>query len=108
MNAKKIYSQALHDLDCNIITTEEFNKRTKILENMIPVTQEFLDQWKHNSTKVEVVRCKDCIHRPIAFINSEESHNMFFPDNRCPYSSINPCNSWYMHSEWFCGNGEKE
>ena len=57
----------------------------------------------------EVVRCKDCIHRPI--INGPRSIGGFglrFPDFKCPCRCDDPYYSWMPNDNWFCGNGEKE
>ena len=61
---------------------------------------------------VEVVRCKDCIHRPIK--DSEEIHNVCPPldnhryeDYTCP--CLNEDDGWYSwcpSDEWFCAEGK--
>ena len=59
---------------------------------------------------VEVIRCKDCIHRPT--INDPRAIGGFglrFPDDsKCPCRCDDGYYSWMPNDNWFCGNGEKE
>ena len=55
---------------------------------------------------VPVVRCKDCIHRPIG---DPCKHNVQPPkenDYRCPCLCEDDWYSWTPTDDWFCGNGE--
>lgn len=76
-------------------------------------------QWKERLQKkserskelVEIVRCKNCIHRPI---KGEDTHDIDPPQNSRGYVDYTcPClneddywYSWYPSDEWFCANGE--
>lgn len=55
----------------------------------------------------ELVRCKDCKHRPIK--TGEDDDDIEFPDAKC--ICANPDDdwySWYPDDDWFCGNGERK
>ena len=57
---------------------------------------------------VEVVRCKDCKHKPIA---SGVNHEVItFPeeDYKCPCRCEDFWYSWMPDDNWFCGNGERK
>lgn len=55
---------------------------------------------------VEVVRCKDCIHKPTG---SGVNHDITFPnqDYRCPCRCEDYWYSWMPDDDWFCANGER-
>lgn len=60
---------------------------------------------------VEVVRCKDCIHRPSRIYGAEderEGFNLEFPDGWCPMQCED---GWYNRmprDDFFCGYGERK
>ena len=59
---------------------------------------------------VEVVRCKDCKHRPIATRADEGilwGFSVEFPDERCPLQCED---GWYNHypkDDFYCANAER-
>ena len=55
---------------------------------------------------VEVVRCRDCIHKPTG---SGVNHHIVFPeqDYRCPCRCEDYWYSWMPYDDWFCANGER-
>lgn len=59
---------------------------------------------------VEVVRCKDCIHRPSRIYGAEDEReglNLEFPDDWCPMQCED---GWYNRmpsDDFFCGYGEE-
>lgn len=63
---------------------------------------------------VEIVRCKNCIHRPV---KGEGDHDIdppkYYTSSYEDYDYICPClneddyhYSWYPSDEWFCANGK--
>lgn len=67
--------------------------------------------FEGNDTKAEVVgeivRCKDCKHRPI---ENGANHDIEFPDGRCPCQCEETYSHWYSwmpDDDWFCANGER-
>lgn len=58
---------------------------------------------------VEVVRCKDCVHRPVEM---GEYRLLEFPDEVCPCQEMDADYAdWYgqmLTDDWFCANGEKK
>lgn len=54
---------------------------------------------------VEVVRCRDCIHRPEG---TGANHDLKFPDEVCPCQCVDDFwYSWKPNEDWFCASGER-
>lgn len=49
---------------------------------------------------VEVVRCKDCKHRP--------TQKKCFPDMVCPCQCSDSYYSWVPPDDWYCADGERK
>ena len=66
-----------------------------------------------NMGNVEIVRCKDCIHRghlePTDAVFSG-GFSIIFPqqDYRCPARCEDPYYNWCPDDDWFCANGERK
>ena len=56
---------------------------------------------------VQVVRCKDCKHRPIKPNDYENGFDLEFPDGKCPCQCDDGWYSWYPKDDWFCADGER-
>ena len=56
----------------------------------------------------ELIRCKDCKHRPRRIDESEYRFNLEFPDYRCPCRCEDDWYSWMPDDDWYCGNGERK
>lgn len=54
------------------------------------------------SAEPEIVRCKDCIHKPLW-----EDGGVRFPDDDCPCYCPDIYYSWIPEDDWFCGNGKR-
>ncbi len=55
---------------------------------------------------VEVVRCKDCKHRPTG---TGANHDLEFPDDECPCQCAGDYwYSWMPPDDWFCPKGERK
>jgi len=54
----------------------------------------------------QIVRCKDCKHRPIK--PCENGFDLEFPDEKCPCQCDDGWCSWYPPDDWFCAGGEKK
>ena len=52
----------------------------------------------------EVVRCKDCKHRP----TGTNRDDLEFPDEKCPCQCEDFWYSWKPSDNWYCGNGERK
>lgn len=60
---------------------------------------------------VELVRCRDCIHKPHTSdrydpINGD-GFEIIFPDYRCPCQCEDGYYNWMPADDWYCGNGER-
>ena len=74
---------------------------------------ECCEAWKpkeEETNMVEVVRCKDCKHRPKEpnFETYESGFDLEFPEgSKCPCRCYgDEWYSWYPDDEWFCADGE--
>ena len=84
-----------------------------------PMTGDGWDNWgvyalinrQPAADVVEVVRCKDCIHRPSRIPGASDDHeglNLEFPDDWCPMQCVD---GWYNRmprDDFFCGYGERD
>ena len=59
------------------------------------------------SAQPEIVRCKDCKHRPF---DGEETRGfgVKFPDEKCPCQCDDGWYNWRPNNEWFCANVERK
>lgn len=55
------------------------------------------------SAQSEIIRCKDCKHRP----TGENRDDLEFPDEICPCQCEDFWYNWKPKDEWYCGNGER-
>lgn len=60
-----------------------------------------------SSAPAEVVRCKDCKHRPIMPVGGKFVQDLDFPDGVCPLQCGDPWYNMEPDDEWFCANGSK-
>lgn len=56
---------------------------------------------------VPVVRCKECIHRPIDTGGHNYGRDLEFPDGVCPCRCGDPWYSWMPKYNWFCSDGRR-
>lgn len=58
---------------------------------------------------VEVVRCKECKHRPSDPKGNNYGQDLVFPcgDYKCPCRCDDSWYSWMPKDDWFCANGER-
>lgn len=58
------------------------------------------------SAQPEIIRCKDCKHRPF---DSEDTQGfgVEFPDEKCPCQCDDGWYNWRPNNEWFCANAER-
>ena len=55
------------------------------------------------SAQPEIIRCKDCKHRP----TGENRDDLEFPDEMCPCQCEDFWYNWKPADNWFCENGER-
>ena len=63
------------------------------------IADAIIRQLTEDERLVEVVRCKDCKHRP--------TEELDFPDGKCPCECEDSYYSRYPADDWFCPNGER-
>ena len=64
----------------------------------------------YTSDMVNVVRCRDCKHRPTDNRDRDNDMTGFaiqFPDGKCPCQCEDGWYNWYPGDDWFCANGER-
>lgn len=82
------------------------NNKVEFIESYIKIGNSDY-QWQDNHG--ELVRCKDCKHRPIQ-TEPPETHgfSIEFPEGKkCPCCCVDGYYSWYPNDDWFCAEGEK-
>ena len=60
---------------------------------------------------VEVVRCRDCVHRPSRIPRASDDHeglNLEFPDDWCPMQCEDDWNNRMPIDDFFCGYGGRK
>ncbi len=76
------------------------------------------NQWRRDvnaikalpSTQPELIRCKDCKHRPIATRADEGvlwGFSVEFPDERCPLQCEDGWYNYYPKDDFYCANAER-
>ena len=83
-----------------------------IKEFIVKVTDSVLPNGIHRfeeeySPEQELVRCKDCKHRPTIPDGARSAFDIQFPDEVCPCSCEDGFYSWCPDDNWFCASGEK-
>jgi DNA-directed RNA polymerase subunit RPC12/RpoP len=93
-------------------TVDEFMEKYKIVDTeevytngaeLVPIFR--MKQWFDHVDVVEVVRCKNCKHRPSG---SGANHDVEFPDEICPCQCEDYWYSWIPRDNFFCAWGEKK
>lgn len=66
--------------------------------------------WQQDPKElVTIVRCKNCIHYPTGYYESERDRYPIFPDEICPCRvEEDEFYSWIPGPEWFCPRGERK
>ena len=59
------------------------------------------------STQPEIIRCKDCKHRPVDGEDTQ-GFGVEFPDEICPCQCEDGWYNWRPNNEWYCANAESE
>ena len=57
--------------------------------------------------KDELIRCKDCKHRPKKPDYYEDGFDLEFPDGICPCQCEDGYYSWYPQDDWYCADGKR-
>lgn len=65
----------------------------------------------HYTLVGELVRCRDCIHKPHTTDRfnpiSPDGFEIIFPDYRCPCQCDDGYYNYMPDDNWYCGNGER-
>lgn len=81
-------------------------------EELLKALQYDREQYQkgYEDRDLEIVRCKDCKHRPKKpdWETYEDGGDIEFPDEKCPCQcSSDRYYSWYPDDDWFCAEGER-
>lgn len=92
-----------------LIYAENVKKRADCYPPLVrSVVANILSHTKTVKDAVEVVRCKDCKHRPTDTGGHNYGRDMEFPDEVCPCQVDDCWYSWMPDDDWFCANGERK
>lgn len=61
---------------------------------------------KNSDIKADIVRCKDCIHKPVLDVVRRVRPIICFPDEVCPCACDDPWYDYMPDDDWFCKAGE--
>lgn len=64
-------------------------------------------QRGYEDREQEIVRCKDCMHRPKDPESKGVGQSLVFPDDVCPCQIGDNWYSWMPKDDWFCADGER-
>jgi hypothetical protein len=96
------------DVDAFLEDNKEFADR----EIEHPRYQETVRELIDEAPSIDIVRCKECKHRPIKEDANEEDYgfNVIAPneDERCPCLVEDGWYSWIPKDDFYCGYGERE
>ena len=56
----------------------------------------------------QIIRCRDCKHRPIDNGGHNYGQEMEFPDEVCPCQIGDNWYSWMPKDDWYCADGERK
>lgn len=56
----------------------------------------------------ELIRCKDCKHRPTIDGEYENGFSLEFPTSRCPCQCDDGWYNWMPKDDWYCANAERK
>lgn len=79
-------------------------------EFIFPVSEEDYGEdykWISEHNNGELVRCKDCKHRPVKPNDYKNGFDLAFPDYKCHCQCEDGWYSWYPGDDWFCADGER-
>ena len=58
--------------------------------------------------KSELIRCRDCKHKPTIDGVYEDGFDIVFPDMRCPCQCDDGWYNWMPDDDWYCANAERK
>lgn len=92
---------------CNETLPNE-NGHRYVVEKELLITQKHIEKLPSVTPKAEqteIIRCKDCKHRPTG---DGFNHRIVFPDNICPCQCTDDeWYSWAPKDDWFCAEAER-
>ena len=99
--------------DLSVITTDELIEYLDDYCGFDPyyadIRESTIDEIRRRlKEQPEIVRCKDCKHRPTMPDDHTDGFDLDFPDGKCPCQCDDGWYSWYPSDNWFCANGERK
>ncbi len=95
----------MREVIIGILSTEEMNAQTKFSETENVYKAEFPSMYQNMG---ELIRCKDCKHRPTINGEYKNGFSLEFPTTKCPCQCDDGYYSWMPKDDWYCGNGERK
>lgn len=91
-----------------IMTEYIFNDEIVDNENLPEDIKSYSDGRPIYKVTGELIRCKDCKHRPTINGEYKNGFSLEFPDYKCPCQCDDGYYSWMPKDDWYCGNGERK
>lgn len=57
---------------------------------------------------IDIIRCKDCKHKPHIEGEFESGFDIEFPDGKCQCQCEDGWYNWIPKDDWFCANAERK
>lgn len=95
----------MREVIIGILDWEEMEAQTKFSETENVYKAEFPSMYQNMG---ELIRCKECKHRPKINGEYENGFSLEFPTSKCPYQCEDGYYSLMPKDDWFCQNGERK
>ena len=89
------------------LVQHDFIDKEWLKDDGLELIRSELEQKCYLREPVDIVRCKDCKHRPIMPDDHTDGFDLKFPDGKCPCQCDDGWYSWYPSDDWFCADGER-
>ena len=111
---KRFYDYIIKDITQNLcdavmVELEKGEKIVKLSDVRVSELSPNMVEYRKYIRFTDLVRCKDCKHRPIDLGGKNYGQDLVFPDGdyKCPCRCEDPWYSWMPKDDWFCANGER-
>lgn len=78
------------------------------IEKSFDNTEDLFEYLNSDEEPQELIRCKDCKHRPTIDGEYEDGFDINFPDMRCPCQCEDGWYNLMPKDDWYCANAERK
>lgn len=110
-NIMSAFNKSIDDGVVECVVKAGFNvDKDKLMEVFTQDKQRYEEAYRKGYAQrdADIIRCKDCKHRPVKPDDYENGFDLEFPDGKCPCQCDDDWYSWYPADNWFCADGERK